>query len=259
MKEKISEIRKSLQRKLFLSSMMGVTDGSFCAQRGKGCAMVQIGAYLAEPPGYGGKKSVLPPSENECITLFMDECRKAREDSNLRVCLNLATPELEWGKKAAECFYKAGGDIVELNIHGGYKPYLRVGKIRAMVLPQNRPELFRWLEAFCTLEIPMIVKFREGAIPDYSPVLDKIVEMNFLGVHFNIRDEKSGKPDIEFVRRIKEKYSLFLLVSGYVRDSEMVNRLFDAGADMVGFAEPTRKDTDFISKIAGQTSASPIL
>jgi len=94
----------------------------------------------------------------------MDECRKARLDFNLIVCLNLATPELEWGKKAAECFYKAGGGIVELNIHGGYKP--RVGKIRAMVLPQNRPELFRWLEAFCTLEIPVIVKFREGVIPD---------------------------------------------------------------------------------------------
>jgi len=121
-----------------------------------------------------------------------------------------------------------------------------------MVLPQNRPELFRWLEAFCTLEIPVIVKFREGVIPDYSPVLDKIIEMNLLGVHFNIRDEKTKQPDVEFVRKIKEKYSLFLLVSGYVREREMVHRLFDAGADMVGFAEPTRKDADFISRIAGQ-------
>jgi len=51
LKEKL-EIRQCLQGKLFLSSMMEVTDGSFCAQRGRGCAMVQIGAYLAEPPNY---------------------------------------------------------------------------------------------------------------------------------------------------------------------------------------------------------------
>ena len=213
--------------------------------------MVQLGAYLAEPPAYGKRKLVLPPEEKECINFFADECRQARENSEVSVCLNLATPELEWGLDASECFHKGDGDIVEINIHGGYEPYLRLGKLKAMVLSENRHELFRWLEAFSRMDIPVIAKFREGVIPDYSPVLDKVAELNLLGVHFNIRNEETKKPDIEFVRNIKKRYSIFLLVSGYVRDSEMVTGLFDAGADMVGFAEPTIKDSKFISKIAG--------
>ena len=38
-----------MKGKLFLSSMMGITDGAWCATRSAGCAMVQLGAYLAEP------------------------------------------------------------------------------------------------------------------------------------------------------------------------------------------------------------------
>jgi len=252
LEEKVRDIHETLRKKLFLSSMMGTTDGSFCAERGEGCAMVQLGAYLAEPPAYGKRKLVLPPDEKECINFFADECRKAKENSKVSVCLNLATPELEWGLEASECFYKGGGNIVEINIHGGYEPYLRLGKLKAMVLPENRPELFRWLFAFSKIDIPVIAKFREGVIPDYSPVLNKVAELNLFGVHFNIRDEETKKPDIEFVRNIKKKYSIFLLVSGYVRDGETVRRLFEAGADMVGFAEPTIKDSKFISKAAGQ-------
>jgi len=214
--------------------------------------MVQIGAYLAEPPAYPETKSVLPRAQKECIDFLGEECRRARENSTVQVCLNLATPRLEWGLDASECFYKAGGDIVELNIHGGYQPYLRLGKINAMVLPENRPELFRWLEAFSKMEIPIIVKFREGIVADYGPILDNVVKLNLFGVHFNIRNEQTKVPDLEFVKAIKEKYSFFLLVSGHIRSSEMVKKLFEAGADMVGFAEPTIKDSRFISRVVGQ-------
>lgn len=252
LKERIKKGHESLRKKLFLSSMMGVADGYFCSERSEGCAMVQIGAYLAEPPAYPETKSALPRGQKECIDFLGEECRRARENSTVKVCLNLATPRLEWGLDASECFYKAGGDIVELNIHGGYQPYLRLGKISAMVLPENRPELFRWLQAFSKMEIPVIVKFREGIVADYGPILNNVAKLNLFGVHFNIRNEQTKVPDLEFVKAIKEKYSFFLLISGYVRSSEMVRRLFEAGADMVGFAEPTIKDSKFISRISEQ-------
>ncbi len=251
-RERIKKGHESLRKKLFLSSMMGVSDGYFCSERSEGCAMVQIGAYLAEPPAYPETDSVLPRGQKECIDFLGEECRRARENSTVQICLNLATPRLKWGLDASECFYKAGGDIVELNIHGGYQPYLRLGKLKAMVLPENRHELFRWLEAFSKMEIPIIVKFREGVVVDYGPILDNVVKLNLFGVHFNIRNEQTKVPHLEFVKAIKEKYSFFLLVSGHIRSSEMVRKLFEAGADMVGFAEPTIKDSRFISRIAEQ-------
>ena len=242
-------LKEKLRGKLFLSSMMNITDGAFCSERSGGCAMVQLGAYLAEPPMYGKIQSVLPPEREECIRFLSEECRRARSRRELSVCLNLATPRLEWGLEAAEAFWEAGGDLVELNVHGGYERYLKLGLLRAMVLPENRPRLIKWLKAFSKLDIPVIVKFRMGVVLDYPSVLEEIEDLVF-GVHFNIRDESGGKPDFKFAEKIRERINRFLLVSGYVRSASDAKRLFSIGVDMVGVAEPTIKNPEFIAEIA---------
>ncbi len=249
----MKNLRGKLKGSLFLSSMMGITNGKFCAERCVGTAMVQLGAYLAEPPMYGVLEPglILPSERKRCVEFLAGEVEKVKKRFNVAVCLNLATLKLEWGLEAAECFREAGGDFVELNVHGGYRRYLEQGKLRAMVLPENRGELFRWLEGFSKLDIPTIVKFRAGVIPDYTPILDRVVEMDILGVHFNVRDETSKRPDVEFVRMVKSRYDgMFLLASGYVRSAEDAIMLFNAGADMVGIAEPTIKDPNYIANIA---------
>jgi tRNA-dihydrouridine synthase len=245
------ELREELRGKLFLSSMMNVTNGAFCAERSEGCAMVQIGAYLAEPHAYGKYNSVLPPDREECIKFLADECRDAKSRSDVRVCLNLAAAKLEWAVEAAEAFREAGGDIVELNAHGAYQRYLKLGLLSAMVLPENRPRLRRWLEALSDLDIPLIVKFKMIVVPDYPAVLDMISDLDLFGVHFNVRDPSTGRPNFRFVEAVRDKCP-FLLVSGYVRSAEDARRLFAAGADMVGIAEPTIKDAGFIGRIAGE-------
>jgi len=249
---KLKELQDKLHGKLFLSSMMNVTDGSFCSERSEGCAMVQIGAYLAEPPAYGKFSSVLPSERQSCIQFLAEECRRAKSRSEVYVCLNLATPKLEWGLKAAEDFKEAGGDLVELNVHGGYERYLKLGLLRAMVLPENRSNLIRWLEAFSKLDIPLIVKFRMGVVPDYPSILEEIADLEIFAVHFNVRDVTTKKPDFKFVEEIRKECPFFLLISGYVRSADDAKRLFSMGADMVGIAEPTIKDPSFIMKIARQ-------
>ncbi len=249
----MENLRRIFRGSLFLSSMMGITNGEFCAERGLGTAMVQLGAYLAEPPMHGVLEPglILPPERKDCVEFLSKEVEEVKKRLNVSVCLNLATLKLEWGLEASECFREAGGDFVELNVHGGYKRYLEQGKLRAMVLPENRNELFNWLEGFSKLDIPVIVKFRMGVTPDYSPILDRITGMNIFGVHFNVRDETSKRPNVEFVRKVKNRYSdIFLLVSGYVRSVEDAITLFNAGADMVGIAEPTINDPSYIANIA---------
>ena len=119
-----------------------------------------------------------------------------------------------------------------------------------MVLPENRDELFRWVEALSKLEIPLIIKFREGIVDDYSRVLQKLMDLNVFAVHFNVRDDRTKKPDFDFIKDIKRDWSLFLLASGYVRSAEDARTLFGKGADMVGIAEPTGKDPEYIYAIA---------
>ena len=249
-----SSLYKRLRGGFFLSSMACVTDGTFCAQRGSGCAMVQLGAYLAEPPAYSlkvHKIPVLPADKDSCISFLKNEFLKVREalGNKVVICMNLATIKLEWGLEAAEFFYEAGGDIVEWNFHGTYEPYYKQGKLKAMVYPENRDELFKWLNALGDVEKPIIVKFRAGAIPDYTPIMDFIKNLDLFGVHFNIRGENL-EPDYKFIGNIRKKYpEIFLLVSGYLWKPEAVKRVFDIGVDMVGVAEPTIKDSKFIENL----------
>jgi tRNA-dihydrouridine synthase len=246
------DLQSKLRNKFFLSSMMEKNNGDFCASRSKGCAMVQLGAYLAEPPAYGTAQYFLPKDRRECIRFLAEECRKAKTEVGVFTCLNLATPRLKWGIEAAECFFMAGGDLIELNIHGTYEPYFSLKKLRAMVLPENRSELFRWIKAFSNLKIPLIVKFRMGVIDDYSPVLKRLLDFNIFGIHFNIRDDKTLKPDFDFVQNVRMKDSHFLLVSGYVRSATHAKKLFEAGADVVGIAEPTISNPRYIQEIVNE-------
>lgn len=249
-----------MEYKFFLSSMMGITDGLFCSQRSAGCDLVQLGAYLAEPSATEQDKqnqyrSFLPEDWTECTTFLALECKKAKQNQDVQVCLNLATPKLEWGIKAAESFQLAKGDYIELNVHGAYERYLQQGKLRAMILPENQSELISWLEAFKTLHIPFIVKFNGQFHRNH--LMNTLLRIKFLkidGIHINIRNAETKKPDLKFTKELRELHNGLLLVSGYVRSAVDAKMLFDAGADMVGIAEPTMKDAYYIEKIAEELS-----
>jgi len=250
------DLRGVLQNGLFLSSMMGVTDGAFCAQRSGGCAMVQLGAYLAEPTATAEDigphaQSFLPAEPGACASFLAEEVRQAKGLADVVTCVNLATPRLEWGLEATERFGQAGGDIVELNVHGGYGRYLKRGKLRAMVLPEHRGELFRWVEAFAQLDVPLIVKFHgQSERAHLLPVLDEMARLSPFGVHVNVREDQTKKPNLNLVPLVKEHYPGFLLVSGYVRSADDARALFEAGADMVGIAAPAIEDAGYIQRIA---------
>ncbi len=245
-----------MKNSFFLSSMMGLTDGDFCSQRSAGCSMVQLGAYLAEPTASSSdmanqSSSFLPADWDACTQFLAQQCQDAQSMNAVNVCLNLATPRLEWGLKAAESFKQAGGNQVELNAHGGYQRYLEQGKLRAMILPENQPTLYKWIEAFTVLDIPLIVKFN-GQIDRECllQVLEKIREYELFGIHINVRHPESKQPDFAFTRQVRELCNGVLMVSGYIRSGSDAATLFEAGADMVGIAEPTIADADYIGRIA---------
>lgn len=252
---------QELRHGFFLSAMEGITNGAFCAERGGGCTMLQLGIYLAEPDNYHKvtahyAQDILPADPQECLEFLREDIRAAKSASDALVCLNLASPHLEWALEVAKTFLQAGGDLIELNVHGGFTHYLSIGKMRAMIFPENQPELFHWVESFCEQEIPLIIKFNAKSNRTLlQQVLEALVKSPLAGIHMNIREEKTKQPDYNFVRKIKELYPFFLLASGYVRSATDAKDLFEAGADMVGIAEPTVKDPGYISRLIAEYKA----
>ncbi len=235
--------------RLFLSSMMGVTDGGFCARAGKGADLVQLGAYFAEPGAYGREGAVLPPGRASCIRFFRQEVEEARRaGEGVQVCLNLAATTKEDARRAADCFFEAGGDLVELNAHGGYGRYLEKGLLRAMALPENRNRLYEWCESLVEGGA-LWVKFRAGTADDFGAVLARLGELGVEAVHFNVRGEGLGTG---FVRKARSWWKGKLSASGGVRTAADARAFFDAGADLVGVAEPCMKDSSFIARLADE-------
>lgn len=259
-KEQFAHYYRDLRQGFFLSAMQEVTDGQFCVERGMGCTMVQVGIWFAEPTATAKEKGLyvrtfLPDNPDEYLSFFAKEIQIIKQSLQARTCLSFAALELQWALKTAESFYQAGGDFVELNVHGGYWRYLSQGKMRAMVLAEQQPELLAWVKAFAALPIPLILKFHGKHNRRFLlQALDQLIVYDIFAIHMDIRDAKMKKPDVAFVRKLKTTYPWFLLVSGYVRSRDDVQDLFAAGADMIGIAEPTLHDAQYIAKLIRDTA-----
>lgn len=258
-KEQFANYYRDLRQGFFLSAMQEVTDGQFCVERGAGCAMVQLGIWFAEPTATPKEKGLyirtfLPDNPDEYLPFFAKEIQLIKQSRQTYTCMSFAALQLPWAIKAAESFYQAGGDFVELNVHGGYWRYLSQGKMRAMVLAEQQQELFAWVKAFAALPIPLILKFHgKHNRRLLLQALDQLTAYDIFAIHMDIREAKTKKPDVAFVQKLKTSYPWFLLVSGYVRSRDDVQALLAAGADMIGIAEPTLQDAQYIAKLIRET------
>jgi tRNA-dihydrouridine synthase len=247
------ELRSRLDGGLFISSMMGITDGVWVAERAAGTRMVQIGALIAdtlsrEHPA----KSLLPTDEGEMAAALHTHVETIRmEWGDLPIGLNAAPGELESAVKMARAFQEAGGDIFELNCHGGYSKLLERGLLRAMMEPEQRSELRDWIRELSALPFPFVVKFN-GTVDgiDFVELLESIEDIKgVFGIHFNIRDNAAKAPNLDLVRTVRPLVAGVLFCSGYVTTRKGFEDVLQAGADCVGVSQGMLDDPGIVDLI----------
>lgn len=251
-----NEITARLKGKLFLSSMMGKCDAEFCASRAKGCAMVQFGAFVLLKEREE-RNTYWPDPERYKLTAFMkaqfDTCRaetaKLTGEENVPVIsANVFPCADEDVETSAAAFIEAGGDIYELNAHGGIGGDRERGTGRMLFIPEHTPKLMRWANSLVEAGGPVIIKGRGGVIPDYTKHVKQLEQIGVHAFHINVRDEETGKQDLRLLEDVRKATGMFLLASGYVKDSDSAKALFSAGADCVGIAQAAMSDPDIFVK-----------
>lgn len=251
-----SELEKRLKGGLFLSSMMGWTDGAFVAQHGAGASMVQIGALVADAEDRSHEgRYLLAEAQADMVPVLRQEVDNARQGlGDTPIALNAAVGDLPSGIRMADAFHEAGGDIFELNVHGAYDKLFKRGLLRAMALTENRPRMIEWLQQLCRLEIAVVVKFWAGmGGVDFIEVLEEISPIEGLfGVHFSVRAEGAERPDIEFVRRVRPHVKGMLWCSGHVKTRTHVVALLSVGADCVGVAQGVLDERGIIARLSAE-------
>lgn len=247
-----------LTGRLFLSSMMGWCDAPFCASRAKGCAMVQLGAYVTLED-YEERDLYHPDPDPDRLTAFMreqfDACREqaaavAGADDVPLISANVFPLTDEDVATSAEAFVEAGGDLYELNSHGGIGNDRERGTGAMLFIPEHRRKLMRWARILVDAGGPVIIKARGSVIPDFT---DHVRELEQIGVpvfHVNVRDAETKAPDLRLLEAIRKATDMLLLASGFVTDAAGAKAMFDAGADCVGIAQAAIEDPDIFLKCA---------
>ncbi len=253
---KYDELVVKLKGKLFLSSMMGKGDAEFCASYAKGCAMVQLGAFVLLKEREERNTYWPEPGRTE-LTVFMkqqfDICRaesaKLVGKENVPVIsANVFPCTDEDVETSAAAFIEAGGDIYELNAHGGIGGDRERGTGSMLFIPEHTPKLMRWAEMLVEAGGLVIIKGRGGAIPDYTEHVKQLEQIGVHAFHINVRGEETDKQDLKLLENIRSATKMFLLVSGYVKNAESAKSLFSVGADCVGIAEAALSEPDIFVK-----------
>jgi tRNA-dihydrouridine synthase len=250
--------------RLFLSSMMEIADGTFCASRAAGCAMLQLGAFVLSDE-HDQRDTYWPPHDLDGLTRHLaaqfETCRS-------EACTRTGRPEPpvlganvfpctdEHVRTTAAAFVAAGGDLYELNAHGGIGDDRRRGTGRMLFLPQHTEKLLRWARLLVAAGGPVMIKGRAGVIPDFSEHVRRLEQLGVHAFHINVRGEAAGSQDLGCLERIRKATRMFLLASGHVTDAARARALFDAGADAVGIAEAARHDAEIFARIAPQLAAA---
>ncbi len=252
------QLRSRLQDGLFISSMMHMTDGAYVTERAQGACMVQIGALIVDPLDHThDPRSLLPGDYRFMVSALRREMEVIREGwDDLPVALNAAPGDHDSAVRMAQAFSESGGDIFELNCHGGYKKLLDRGLLQAMVVTENRASMIAWLKDLCELNTAIVVKFN-SLTPnvDFQEVLQDVASVkNLFGIHFNVRSQDGSEPNLEFVRMARKLVSGMLFCSGHVKSREQVDALVEAGADCVGIAQGVIDDPQIISRLAKESA-----
>jgi 5-methyltetrahydrofolate--homocysteine methyltransferase len=248
-------LRERLAGGIFLSSMMGWTDGAYVAEHGRGADMVQIGALVADAADRGHEEQyLLPVEEDDMVPVLAAEVDAARAAlGDTPIALNAACGDLESALRMATAFDRAGGDVFELNCHGGYGRLMERGLLRAMAFPENRPEMLRWLRALCELDIPVAVKLNGAAgDTDLADVLREAADVRgVFAVHLNVRGA-DGRPNTALLRSLAPLVPGMVWASGHAKEAAEVTALLDAGADCVGLAQGAIDEPGIIARLASE-------
>ena len=258
------EIKAGMAGQVFLSTMLDITDAAYAVERSRGAGFVQLGTMLVAP-----ETAEYAPYRRRWLKSWLPNDAAAMRDALAReveivraelgaatlVCLSIGGFEIDDQVRAAEAFRQAGGDVMELNAHGGLQPFASQGYLGGLAQPAYRARLVSWAETMAGADIPLLIKFNGQLDVDWAQLLADLAHVPVAGYHFNVRDNQAKAPNYALVQALRPLVPGALLCSGYAWTTEAARRLFDLGADAVGVAQPAREDAGFLPRLRASLAA----
>lgn len=241
---------EDLQNGVVLAEMGGYGDGVFCAQYGKGAAIVFIGTYIVDsaenihyPPRF-----VFPPGRKN-YQAYLDEHIREAKKSGAKVAVSAIGSEIKDVADFLVAAEKAGADFVSLCAHSAMEFFTRQGLGYKLCKPENRENLKKWVsEILSATKRPFILK--PGSVwHDY--IIESVQIAAELGVpilHANLglAFEPEG---IETIRKLSQIFD-FVIAGGGITGLDGAREVLAAGAGAVSVAKAAIQDQSFIERLS---------
>lgn len=245
----MKDIGDGLKKGVVLAELGGYGDGPYCAEYGKGAALVMMGTYIVEA-GVSvpyPEHFVFKPGRKNYLEYLKEHVSAARRSKAAIgvsvVCINMQD-DIEFLTVAED----AGADYLSLCLHSTMRMFTSAGLSSALLQRENWLKLGARVEPILkAVACPFIAKIGTGNTPDAIEAAGKLTEMGVPVIHAHVPN--SAAPEArDTIQKLSELCEC-LIVGGGIKTAEDAQKVLNAGADSISIGSAAMKDADLCSGI----------
>jgi TIM-barrel protein len=246
----MEKVFKDLQNGVVLAELGGYGNGTFCAQYGKGAAIVFMGTYIIDsaedihyPPEF-----IFRPGRKSYQAYLNEHIEEAKE-SGAKVAVSVIGSEIKNVVDFLVAAEKAGADFVSLCAHSAMEFFTRQGLGYKLCMPENRESLKGWVsEILSATTRPFILK--PGSVwHDY--IIESVrfaAELGTPVLHANLG--LAFEPEaLETIKKLSQIFD-FVIAGGGITGLDGAKEVLVAGAGAVSVAKAAMQDRSFIERLS---------
>ena len=245
-----------LENGIVLAELGGYGNGPFCAEYGKGAALVIMGTYIidASDDVRYPAEFVFKPGPSNYRDYLRRHVPKAKE-SGAKVAVSAISVNLQDTVDFLVEAEAAGADYVSLCGHSAMDMFTSRGLGYKICMPENRLILKEWARVIMdATKVPFI--FKPGSVWK-SEIIESVRIVAGLGgpiLHANLglAFEPQG---LETVKKLSSIFD-FVIAGGGITNANSAGKVLAAGAKAVSVAKAAMQDSTFIGRLRADLQAA---
>jgi dihydroorotate dehydrogenase len=248
---------KELSNSVVLSEMASKSDGSFCAEFGKGASLVMMGTYIIDQRdtiNYA-KGFYFKPDPSHYYAYLQENIAEAKK-STAKVGVSALSIKIKDSIDFLKAAEQLGADYLSYCAHSVMDMFLKTNTSSALCKKENWDFLKRTIYALkSSLNRPLLLKIGAFDNPDVIASIDIMMEEKIDLLHVNVENVDHGAAGLGVLRDLK-KEDLFIIAGGGIKDVKDALSVLDTGADAVSVGTAALKNKRLCEEIrAGIRSA----
>jgi len=240
-----------LKNGVVLAEMAGKSNGRFCAEYGKGAALVMLGTYIIDKNDTIDypRDFYFKPNEKYYYNYLKENIQMAK-GSGAGVGVSALSVDIKDTVTFLKTAEQLGADYLSYCAHSVFKMFLDTNTSSALLKKRNWDNLRKIIYILRSgLSKPLILKIGAFDNKDVIESIDIIKEENIKLIHINVEDASKESKGYKTLKNL-DKENTFFIAGGGIKNSFDALRVLETGVDAVSIASASLKDKHLCMNMA---------